>query len=319
LLQLKVDLLKTALSKKATLLDIHEEDLRATVDILHSISLRHTLHIIKMAAPEKNYEAAIKLFGINRIYGGDNAGPLLAQLDKIGTLFIENIHWLNLETQEYLAHLITYGYFKTFKGEQKSTCDVRIICSSNRDLQAAVQESTFSVKLFDELKKTSLSMPSLLTLPVHELNNLASGFTDQAIQNQELKHMLELSDKEKDRVNQQRPASLHEFKGYIKHVLVEKSTKQNIAHEITFDPAYTLSDPDLAKAARLGKRVLKDPQMMTLLWNKFKSQTQIADLLGVNRSSVHRRCKMYGLITHESDQSGKHTERHTDDGEIALR
>ena len=53
LLSFKINLLSTALSKKATLLDLPEEDLIPTVEVLHTISLRQTLHTIKLTAPEK--------------------------------------------------------------------------------------------------------------------------------------------------------------------------------------------------------------------------------------------------------------------------
>ena len=46
----------------------------------------------------------------------------------------------------------------------------------------------------------------------------------------------------------------------------------------------------------IGKKALKDPQIMSLLWEKFeKNQNRIATFLGVNRSSVNRRCKDYNL------------------------
>ena len=56
--------------------------------------------------------------------------PLLEKLDNIGTLFIKNIHFLDLETQEYLAEFIRYGFFSVFKSEHKIPSNVRIICSS---------------------------------------------------------------------------------------------------------------------------------------------------------------------------------------------
>ena len=81
-----------------------------------------------------------------------------------GTLFIQNIEFMDLETQEYLAEFIKYGYYHIFKSNQKMISSARIICSTNQNLQTMVQEGTFSQALFNELKKTSLSMPSLLTL-----------------------------------------------------------------------------------------------------------------------------------------------------------
>ena len=51
---------------------------------------------------------------------------------------------------------------------------------------------------------------------------------------------------------------------------------------------------------KLGKSALKDKQIMTYLWNKFKNQTKIAKLLNVNRSSVNRRCKEFNLIEEQA-------------------
>jgi len=48
--------------------------------------------------------------------------------------------------------------------------------------------------------------------------------------------------------------------------------------------------------ARLGKQALKNQHIIAMLWKKFdKNQSEIATFLGVNRSSVHRRLKKYGL------------------------
>ena len=56
------------------------------------------------------------------------------------------------------------------------------------------------------------------------------------------------------------------------------------------------SDSELIQAAQLGKHALKDKKIMTMLSKKFnKNQSKIAGLLGVNRSSVHHRCKLYNL------------------------
>ena len=92
-----------------------------------------------------------------------------------------------------------------------------------------------------------------------------------------------------------RPISLKEFKDKVHNILVAKSTKHNLQESTTFDPAYDITEPDIAHAVRLGKKALKDPQLMTVLWNKFKNQNKIATLLGVNRSSVNRRCQEYDL------------------------
>ncbi len=298
LLQFKIDLLKTALSKKATLLNMPDKDLMSMVELMHHISLRDTLHIIELKNPEKSFEIAIKLFGISAIFQTDKeaAHPLLEKLDSVGTIFIKNIHLLSLETQEYLAEFIRYGIFRIFKSDHKMTSNVRIICSSNQNLLALVQEEKFSKALFDALKSTTLEMPSLATLPKEEIATLAEGFSEQAISNPSLKSILALSSKDALRIAHQRPASLLELRTKTQQMLVLKSKQNNLYEETQFDPAYEVSDPALVEAARLGKKALKDQQIMTLLWNKFKNQNKIASFLGVNRSSVNRRCKEYNLI-----------------------
>jgi len=298
LLNFKINVLKTALSKKATLLSIPEEDLLPTVELLHHISLRETLHILNLQGPEKNYDSAIKLFGINPIFGLPPATqPLLKKLDSTGTLFIQNIQFLGLETQEYLAEFIRYGMYRLYKSEQKIISNVRIICSTNQDLQALAQEDKFSKNLFNELKKTSLSMPSLMTLPDNELSDLAEGYSEQALkESNTFKNLLALNDREKLKIAHQRPVSLQELKTKVQQALVQKSKKNEIYQETQFDPAYEITDPELIQAARLGKHALRDPKIMGLLWSKFENQNKIATFLGVNRSSVNRRCKEYNIL-----------------------
>ncbi len=297
LLNFKIALLKTALSKKATLLNTPSQDVMQVVELLHHISLRETLHVIELSEPVKNFEVAISLFGINSLFAQDKKQtvPLLEKLDSIGTIFIKNIHFLDRETQEYLAEFIRYGYFRIFKSEHKIASNVRIICSTNQNLSLLVQEDRFSQALFNELKYTILEMPSLITLPEEELNTLADGFSEQAIANQTYKNLISLSEKDKYKLAHHRPASLLEMKQKIQNILVQKSKSHDLYEETQFDPAYNVSDPELIQAARLGKKALKDAKIMASLWNKFKNQNQIATFLGVNRSSVNRRCKKYNL------------------------
>lgn len=296
LLNFKIALLKVALSKKAILLEMPTEDLHAAVEIIHHISLRQTIYTLTLQGPVRNQDTAIKLFGINPLFGmPQSSKPLLDQLHETGTLFIENVHFLDMETQEYLAEFLRYGMYRIFKSDQKVASNVRVICSTNQNLHTLTQEGSFSKSLLNELKQSTVTMPSLLTLSEDELSTLAEGFIEQAVKTQDLKNMLELTDKEKSRLAHHRPVSLQELKDKIQQLLVNKSVKNNIFSETQFDPAYHLSDPQLIEAARLGKHALRDPRLMAMLWDKFKSQAKIATFLGVNRSSVNRRFKDFKL------------------------
>ena len=72
LLNFKIELLKTALSKKATLLNMPDEDLQQMVELLHHVSLRETLHTIELNGPTQNFDIAMQLFGINSLFSMGN-------------------------------------------------------------------------------------------------------------------------------------------------------------------------------------------------------------------------------------------------------
>ncbi len=297
LLNFKIDLLKSALSKKALLIEAPDDDLVPLVDLAHHISMRETLHVLTLHGQEHRFETAIKLFGINSLFSvKPETEPLLKKLQSSGTLFIKNVHFLSFETQEYLAEYIRSGLYRVFKSDQKMPSGVRIICSTAYNLNLGVHEETFSPALLAAFKKPTLCMPSLVTLAEHEFNELADGFAQQAIKTEAFKNLLELTATEKNRLTSNRTASLHELKMKVHQILTQKSKKHLIQNEAHFDPAYEITDPDLIEAVRLGKHALRDPKIMALLWHKFKSQNKIATFLGVNRSSVNRRCKEYNLL-----------------------
>ena len=298
-LNFKIELLKTGLSKKALLLDMPAEDLMSTVELIHHISLRENLYTLNLTSHEKNIELATKLFGINHLFALEDlesGEPLFRRLHNTGTLYIKNIHFLSAETQDYLTEYLRYGYYRIFKSEQKIAASVRIVCSSNQDLTSLTHKKKFSRELLTELRKTALIMPSLLTVADGELTTLADGFTEQALQDKTYKNLIELNTKEKEKLITQRPVSLKELRNMVQQQLISKSKQEKVYEEIQFDPAYELTDPALIAAARLGKHALKDPRVLSLLWNKFGNQTKIAALLNVNRSSINRRLKKYNLF-----------------------
>lgn len=296
LLNFKINLLRAALCNKATLMMLPEDDLLPTVELLHHMGSGETLHSLVLQQPCTDRTKAIELFGANQVFDNNHAAaPVFKKLGDRGTLFIKNIHFLDLETQEYLAECIKYGHYRAINSEQRIATGARLLCSTNQNLMSLVQAGTFSPALFNLLNKMTLSMSPLATLPKKELDSLADGLTEQAVKTADFKNMLELNDKEKMKLSYNRPTSLQHMRIQVEKLLVHKSKKNRIFQETYFDPAYHITDPELTEAARLGKHALRDQRVMTLLWDKFHSQNKIASFLGVNRSSVNRRCKQFNL------------------------
>jgi transcriptional regulator of aromatic amino acid metabolism len=292
LLQFKINLMEVALSNSSALLEFAQDDLASFVEMLHHISKRETLYTLSLQAKEKNHEMAIRLLGSAT---QTTTIPLLKKLDQTGTLFIKNIELLDLETQEYLAEYLYTGMYRVFKTEQTVASSVRILCSTQANLFTLVQEGQFSKNLYTQLIQNHIIAPLLHNISEKDLFELINGFSELVIHTNEFKNLLELTDSEKSKLIAKRPESLHELKSKVHQALVLKSKKNNIYDQSEFDTAYATSDPELVSAARLGKHALRDPHIMAMLWNKFQNQNKIATFLGVNRSSVNRRCKVYNL------------------------
>ncbi len=299
LLNFKIGLLKTTLSKKPVLLDAPNADLLSIVELIHHASLREVLHTINIERSSDVQEIAIHLFGANPLLGLTQPKiPILKKLNNNGTLFIQNVQLLSREAQEHLAEYIKYGVYRNIKSDNRIPSNVRIICSTNQDLRDQVEKETFSKTLFEALEKNKLTMPLLPTLTEDEFDQLAIELRRQIVNDNTFNNLLGFSEREKKSLFNHHCASLHELRKKIRQALVKKSKTEPIddQEDYSFKMAYSTSDPNLVEAAQLGRHALKDPRIMAILWKKFKNQNKIAIFLGVNRSSVNRRCKEYNLI-----------------------
>lgn len=290
----KIDLIKIALSNKALLLKANNYEVETISEIIKKVSLKNSIHTIELTDKEKNGEFAIQLFGINPIFGINEMG-VLKKLDNEGIILIKNIHLLSLDTQETLSEYIQYGFFKIYKGHSTVSANARIICTSHENLQSLVEKGKFSINLYKQLQKTNLKMPSLLNLADKEAKQITNNLIEELIKQDGLKNILGLTEKEKEKLLDDIPTSLFEYKQKINSRLQKKRQKIQIPEENIDDQEFNLSDPILLQASRLGKKALKDPEILNQLCIKLKNQNTIAKFLGVNRSSVSRRFKEYKI------------------------
>src|SRR6202453_4966169 len=131
---------------------------------LHAQSKRSARPFIRVnCAAIPSSLIASELFGHEK---GAFTGALQRRLGRFeaanhGTIFLDEIGELPMETQIALLRVIQEREFERVGSSQPVSVDVRIIAATNRDLKAAVTAGTFRQDMFYRLNVFPIHVPSL--------------------------------------------------------------------------------------------------------------------------------------------------------------
>jgi DNA-binding NtrC family response regulator len=120
-----------------------------------------------------------ELFGYERgaFTGAISSKPGRLELAHDGTLFLDEVGELPLETQAKLLRAIQDGELERVGGLSTLRVNVRVIAATNRDLAAAVAEMKFRDDLYYRLNVISVVLP-----PLRERKEDVDAFADRFIE-----------------------------------------------------------------------------------------------------------------------------------------
>ncbi|MDR1457902.1 MAG: sigma-54 dependent transcriptional regulator [Puniceicoccales bacterium] len=78
-----------------------------------------------------------------------------------GTLFLDEIGEIDMQTQIKLLRFLETRSFERVGGSDQLSVDVRVVCATNRDLQAMVSQGKFREDLYYRLNVVELRLPPL--------------------------------------------------------------------------------------------------------------------------------------------------------------
>ena len=213
-----------------------------------------------------------------------------------GTIFLDEIGDVPLQTQVALLRVLELGTFQRVGGTETIKVDVRLVCATNKDLIRAIGEKTFREDLYYRINVVSLASPSLSDRK-SDIPLLANYFLSKYSKDSG-KKVKRISKSALKLLNDYSwPGNVRELGNAIEHAVVFcKGTEllpSNLPDEIRHlqaepeDFSLSLSSSSLAGAEiALIRKVLEEKD-----WNL----KQAADALDIARGTLYSKMEKYNI------------------------
>ncbi len=104
-----------------------------------------------------------ELFGYEKgaFTGAFGSKPGRVEMAHRGTLFLDEISELDPSLQSKLLQLLQDGQFCRIGAQEDKKVEVRVVCATNRNLEAEIEGGTFRQDLYYRINVVNIRMPSL--------------------------------------------------------------------------------------------------------------------------------------------------------------
>ncbi|MBP87266.1 MAG: hypothetical protein CMJ64_11185 [Planctomycetaceae bacterium] len=247
-----------------------------------------------------------ELFGHERGSFTGATGKKIGKFEQAdgGTLFLDEVGEMPRSIQAKFLRVLEGHPFERVGGNVDIKVDVRVVAATNRDLEGAVEESTFRKDLFFRLQILELQVPALREHAA-DIPALASYFLVRCCQR--IGHpQLKLSGEALNRLaNHDWPGNVRELRNVIERAVVlsdgPRILEQDIRLISTSEPkAWLAEDPMLSYQAVPIEDLERDHIAKTLNWTNWNKR-EASRVLGINRSTLDRKLERYGIHPPQSE------------------
>ena len=297
LLNKKIIFLQYASTKRHILVEApSKDDIFSIAEIIKEIRDRKRLEEIDVQFSMNGAKLEQRLFGIDKVFDSDSEPGLFEKYNEDGIIVIQNIHALDSHLQKKLYDFLETGLYTRYKGVEKLHSNVMLVFGTTQDLYDFVREGIFSKRLYFEVEKANIHIPVLTQIDKSNFLDLAENMRRQVVRNKAYKNILDFNEADKNRLLAEKIPSLSKLQSRVKAIIRSKIYRSEMKNTLITDPAFGITNPILAEARRLGRKVLYNPKMFKSVLEIFNyQQSKVAKFLNVDRSTVCRRCKDLGI------------------------
>ena len=235
----------------------------------------------------------LELFGEEKDSGAITYGAL--EKASGGTLLIDEISEIPLETQSKILRVLIDQKFKRINSNHDISVDVRIICSSSKNIKKEIELGNFREDLYHRLNVFEINIEPLKNR-ISDIPLLVKYFSEKISLNYNIKK-LDIDVDNRYLLNYDWPGNVRELRNLIERIAilspVTSDKISNIIKESLKNIDINSSAPENSLSVTLKEaRENFEKEYLTTQLKKFNGNiSKTADYIGMERSALHRKLK----------------------------
>jgi len=206
-----------------------------------------------------------------------------------GTLFLDEIGELPLALQSRLLRVLEERRIRPVGTEQEVPVDVRVVVATNRNLKTEVAEGRFRQDLFYRLEVMTLTVPPLRSR-AEDVPELAARFIEYLSLQLGLTPLTITPAMAQALMAYPWPGNVRELRNFVERSLLFGEFPLDDLVSDDELPASTEASASSHSLADMEKR-----HILTVLAQSQGNKSKAAELLGISRKTLDRKCHEWGL------------------------
>ena len=243
----------------------------------------------------KKYE--LELFGEEKENGSISYGAL--EKATTGFLLIDEVSEIPLETQSKILRVLIDQKFKRINGTHDINVNVRIICSSSKDIKKEIKQGNFREDLYHRLNVFEINIEPLKKR-ISDIPLLVRYFSEKISASYNLKK-LEIDTSNTYLLNYDWPGNVRELRNLIERIAIlspdSKDKISNIIKESLKSTDIRIKSSEISLSVPLKEaRENFEKEYLTTQLKRFNGNiSKTADFIGMERSALHRKLRGLGI------------------------
>ena len=239
----------------------------------------------------------LELFGEEKKDGSISYGAL--EKANEGTLLIDQVSEIPLAIQSKILRVLTDQKFKRINGNHDLNVDVRLICSSSKDLKNEIELGNFREDLYHRLNVFEINIKPL-NERISDIPLLITYFSKKISENYKIKN-LNIDENDNYILNHSWHGNVRELRNLIERIAIlqpdSKDKISNIVKESLKSDNFNdkITENSLSVPLKEAREKF-EKEYLTIQLKKFNGNiSKTANFVGMERSALHRKLKGLGI------------------------